>query len=103
MDWNPAVETPVIGAVRHVYLAPTREAAYSRARCAWRRYDENLSSLWRAHGTEPTGSPSLKGDFDRAIAASVLLAGTPEDALAHIASLQNGRRHRLFRRRFCLG
>ena len=88
MNLNPAVETPVIGAVRHVYLAPTREAAYSRARGAWRRYDENLSSLWRAHGTEPTGSPSLKGDFDRAIGASVLLAGTPEDALVHIASLR---------------
>ena len=30
----------------------------------------------------------MKGDFDRAIAVDVLLAGTPQDAVAHIRKLQ---------------
>ena len=88
IDWNPAVAKPVIGATRHVYLAPTREAAHVRARIAWQRYDENLSKLWRAHGMEPVMSPSLKGNFDLAIAANVLLAGTPDDVRSHIQALK---------------
>jgi alkanesulfonate monooxygenase SsuD/methylene tetrahydromethanopterin reductase-like flavin-dependent oxidoreductase (luciferase family) len=88
LDWNPAVAKPVIGATRHVYLARTREAAHARARIAWKRYDENLAKLWRAHGVEPVMSPSLKGNFDLALGASVVLAGTPADVRSHIESLQ---------------
>ncbi len=86
-DWNPGVASPVIGATRHVYVAPTREAAHARARVAWKRYDENLSSLWRANGMEPVFSPSLKGNFDLAVGAQVLLAGTPADVRSHVEAL----------------
>ncbi len=88
LDWNPGVAKPTIGATRHIYLASTRDAARARARSAWKRYDKNLSKLWRAHRMEPTMSPSLKGDFDLAIAANMLLAGTPEDLRSHIRTLQ---------------
>ncbi|HET6470589.1 MAG TPA: LLM class flavin-dependent oxidoreductase [Pseudomonadales bacterium] len=88
VDWNPGVATPTIGATRHVYVAPTRAAAHARARAAWQRYDENLSKLWRAHGTEPIMSPSLKGNFDLAIGAQVLLADTPEAVCAHVEALR---------------
>jgi len=88
VDWNPGVATPTIGATRHIYVAPTRAAAHARARSAWQRYDENLSKLWRAHGTEPIMSPSLKGNFDLAIGAQVLLADTPEAVCAHVEALR---------------
>ena len=87
-DWNPGVRAPVIGATRHMFIAATREQAHERARGAWRQYDANLAQLWRAHGVEPVGSPSMKGDFDRAVAVDVLLAGTPRDVVAHIRKLQ---------------
>ena len=86
-DWNPGVASPLIGATRHIYVASTREAAHARARVAWKRYDENLSSLWRAHGMEPVFSPSLKGNFDLAIGAQVLLAGTADDVRSHVEAL----------------
>jgi alkanesulfonate monooxygenase SsuD/methylene tetrahydromethanopterin reductase-like flavin-dependent oxidoreductase (luciferase family) len=87
-DWNPGVAAPTIGATRHVYVAPTREAAHARARVAWQRYDENLAKLWRAHGTEPIMSPSLKGDFDLAVSAQVVLADTPDAVRAHVEALR---------------
>jgi alkanesulfonate monooxygenase SsuD/methylene tetrahydromethanopterin reductase-like flavin-dependent oxidoreductase (luciferase family) len=89
-DWNPGVHDPIIGATRHVYIATNRGEALDRARQAWRRYDENLMSLWRAHGVATPGvSPSLNGDFDRALALNVVLAGTPDDALAHVSELRD--------------
>src|SRR5262245_14915272 len=88
IDWNPGVATPTIGATRHIYVARTRESAHARARTAWQRYDENLAKLWRAHGIEPVMSPSLKGDFDRAIAAQVLLADTPDAVRAQVEALR---------------
>ena len=87
-DWNPAVRAPVIGATRHMFIAATREEAHARARGAWRQYDANLAQLWRAHGVQPTGAPSMNGDFDRAVAFEVLLAGTPEAVVTHIRGLQ---------------
>jgi alkanesulfonate monooxygenase SsuD/methylene tetrahydromethanopterin reductase-like flavin-dependent oxidoreductase (luciferase family) len=86
-DWNSGVAKPTIGATRHVYVAPTRAAARERARAAWARYDDNLAKLWRAHGVEPVHSPTLKGDFDRAISAQVLLADTPTAVRAHVEAL----------------
>ena len=88
LDWNPGVAAPVIGATRHIYVAATREAAHTRARIAWKRYDENLSKLWRANGIEPLMSPSLKGNFELAIGANVLLAGTSEDVRQHVDALR---------------
>ncbi len=86
-DWNPGVASPLIGATRHVFVAPTREAAHARARTAWKRYDENLASLWRANGMEPVFSPSLNGNFDLAVGAQVLVAGTPDDVRSHVETL----------------
>jgi alkanesulfonate monooxygenase SsuD/methylene tetrahydromethanopterin reductase-like flavin-dependent oxidoreductase (luciferase family) len=88
-DWNPGVASPVIGALRHVIVAPTREAAIERARRAWAAYDRNLMSLWRAHGVEPSGSPSLNGNFDMAMSLHVALACTPDDMLAHVRELRD--------------
>ena len=87
-DWNPGVATPTIGATRHIYVAHTREAAHARARAAFKRYDENLAKLWRANGIEPIFSPSLNGDFDRAIAAHVLIADAPAAVRAHVETLR---------------
>ncbi|MFI4975732.1 MAG: LLM class flavin-dependent oxidoreductase [Caulobacterales bacterium] len=89
-DWNPGVAAPIIGATRHIYVAPTRAEAEARARTAWVRYDENLMSLWRARGVATPGmSPSLNGDFDRALAVNIVVAGTPDDALAHVSALRD--------------
>ena len=87
-DWNPGVAAPVIGATRHMFIAARRDVARDRARAAWRQYDANLAQLWRAHGVTPTGSPTMNGDFDRAVAFDVVLAGTPEDAVEQLRALQ---------------
>jgi alkanesulfonate monooxygenase SsuD/methylene tetrahydromethanopterin reductase-like flavin-dependent oxidoreductase (luciferase family) len=86
-DWNPGVAAPIIGATRHIYVAATREAAHSRARAAWKRYDENLMKLWRAHGVSVPMSPTANGNFDVAIAANLLLAGTSDDVREHVVAL----------------
>jgi alkanesulfonate monooxygenase SsuD/methylene tetrahydromethanopterin reductase-like flavin-dependent oxidoreductase (luciferase family) len=92
-DWNPGVRDPIIGATRHIYIAANRDEAVDRARQAWRRYHENLTSLWRAHGIAPSGAgPTLGGDFDRALSLDLVLAGTPDDALAHVNALRDGAR-----------
>jgi alkanesulfonate monooxygenase SsuD/methylene tetrahydromethanopterin reductase-like flavin-dependent oxidoreductase (luciferase family) len=87
-DWNLGVAKPIIGATRHVFLAASRAQALERAREAWRAYDLNLTSLWRAHGAPLRGAgPTLGGDFDRALAAGVVLAGDADDARAHVQAL----------------
>ena len=90
IDWNPGVSDPIVGATRHVYLATSRDEAVDRARQAWRRYHENLTSLWTAQGIAPSGAgPTLGGDFDRALSLDLVLAGTADDALAHVSGLRD--------------
>jgi alkanesulfonate monooxygenase SsuD/methylene tetrahydromethanopterin reductase-like flavin-dependent oxidoreductase (luciferase family) len=90
-DWNAGVRDPIVGATRHVYLAASRGEAVDRARQAWARYHDNLTSLWRAHGIAPAGAgPTLGGDFDRALALDLVIAGTADDALAHVSALRDG-------------
>jgi alkanesulfonate monooxygenase SsuD/methylene tetrahydromethanopterin reductase-like flavin-dependent oxidoreductase (luciferase family) len=89
-DWNPGVATPIVGAVRHIFIASNRDAALERAREAWRAYDYNAMSLWRARGVTPPGEgPSFGGDFDRALAANLVLAGDADDAISHVKALRD--------------
>lgn len=89
-DWNPGVANPIIGATCHVYMAGTRAAALERAREAWRVLDSNLMSLWRACDvTPPAGNPAMNGDFDRALAANLVLAGTADEVRTHVEALRD--------------
>jgi alkanesulfonate monooxygenase SsuD/methylene tetrahydromethanopterin reductase-like flavin-dependent oxidoreductase (luciferase family) len=88
-DWNPGVRMPVVGAMRHIFVGPSRRAALERAREAWRAYDLNLASLWRARGVTPVGSPTFDGDLDRALAANLVVAGAADDVVAHVRSLRD--------------
>lgn len=89
-DWNPAVSTPIIGATSHVYIADTRATARERAREAWRVFDANLMHLWRARGVTPSmGNPAMNGDFDKALAANLVVAGTADEVRAHIETLRD--------------
>ncbi|HWF01388.1 MAG TPA: LLM class flavin-dependent oxidoreductase [Caulobacteraceae bacterium] len=88
-DWNPGVARPIVGAMRHIYVGPTRAAALERAREAWKAYDANLASLWRARGGEPVGSPTLDGDLDKAMEANLVVAGDADDVVAHVRSLRD--------------
>ena len=88
-DWNPGVVAPTIGAMRHVFVAANRAEAIERAREAWRVYDRNLASLWRARGVTPLGRPSFDGDLDAAMAANMVVAGNPDDLRAHVQALRD--------------
>src|SRR5262245_53653068 len=88
VDWNPGTLLPIIGATRHIFVAATREEAHARARIAWKRYDENLMKLWRAHGFSAPMSPSANGNFEIAIGANLLLAGTSDEVREHVAALE---------------
>ena len=87
-DWNPGVETPMIGATRHIYVAQTREAARARIESAYPAYHNNLATLFKKYDVPfPSGDPSLGGDFTTALRIGALVAGTVEDVIAHIQSL----------------
>ncbi len=88
-DWNPGVSAPIIGATCHVFVADTRGAALERAREAWRVFDANLMHLWRARGVTPSmGNPAMNGDFDKALAANLVVAGSADEVRAHVEALQ---------------
>jgi len=48
---NPQVTTPIIGAVRHFFVADTDREAEEIARPAYKIYYQNIVKLWRDHGT----------------------------------------------------
>lgn len=78
-----------IGVQRHVFLARDGDLARERARAAWTAYHENLTWLWRRQGVETPAGPTAGGDFDRALRAEVVIAGTPGEAREHIRRLRD--------------
>ena len=48
---NPHIKTPIIGALRHIYVADTDEEAEAVARPAYQQFYDNIMKLWKDFGT----------------------------------------------------
>ena len=85
---NPQVSDPVLGSVRHVFVAETEEEAEEVGRRAWLAYHHNFPK--RGHAVEAAGAaaghggPSLGGDFNLAVKVETALVGTPETVAAFL-------------------
>ncbi len=88
-DWNPGASAPIFGVTQHVFVARDGVAARERSMRAWKRYDDNLTSLWRARGVPLAGSPTLGGNAELALQVGALVAGTPAEVLARAHALRD--------------
>jgi alkanesulfonate monooxygenase SsuD/methylene tetrahydromethanopterin reductase-like flavin-dependent oxidoreductase (luciferase family) len=85
---NPQVSDPVVGSVRHVFVADTDAEAEAIGRRAWTAYHNNFPK--RGHGPEhagPTaavGGPSMGGNFDLARQVETAVVGSPETIAAFL-------------------
>jgi alkanesulfonate monooxygenase SsuD/methylene tetrahydromethanopterin reductase-like flavin-dependent oxidoreductase (luciferase family) len=77
---------PIIGGMRHIYVADDEASADARGRAAWARYTANLTKLWREAGLAlPAMDPTVGGDFDRAREVRAVVVGTPERVAEDVA------------------
>ncbi len=79
---NPQVEEPKVGAVRHVYLAPTDAEALADARPAYKVYYDNLQKLWRDFYTVET---HFTDDLDVARKHEAAFVGSPAAVTDEVA------------------
>lgn len=85
---NPQIAEPVIGSVRHVFVAATDAAAETIGRRAWTAYHHNF--LKRGHhaenagATAAVGGPSMGGNFDLARQVETAVVGSPETVATYL-------------------
>jgi alkanesulfonate monooxygenase SsuD/methylene tetrahydromethanopterin reductase-like flavin-dependent oxidoreductase (luciferase family) len=75
-DVNPQVTTPMVGAIRHVFVAGDEREVAQIAAPAYRTYYNNITKLWLDFRTIP--AVGFTPDLARACEAEVALAGTAE-------------------------
>jgi alkanesulfonate monooxygenase SsuD/methylene tetrahydromethanopterin reductase-like flavin-dependent oxidoreductase (luciferase family) len=75
-DLNPQVTTPVIGAIRHIYVAGDEREIEQIAAPAYRIYYNNITKLWLDFRTVP--AVGFTPDLARACQMEVAHAGTVE-------------------------
>ena len=79
---NPQVTAPIVGAVRHFFVADTDREAEEIARPAYKIYYNNIVKLWRDHGSIPA---MFTDDLDRARDADAAIVGSPATVRERIA------------------
>jgi alkanesulfonate monooxygenase SsuD/methylene tetrahydromethanopterin reductase-like flavin-dependent oxidoreductase (luciferase family) len=79
---NPQVDTPMMGALRHVYVADTDAEAQSVARLAYRDWYDNLAKLWRDFRSVPV---NFTDDLELACQHQVAMVGSPDTVRDHVA------------------
>ena len=72
-DLNPQIQDPIIGAVRHFYVAKTDAQAMEVAVPSYRVYYHNIVKLWRDFGVTPN---LFTEDIHRASAADAAIFGS---------------------------
>ncbi len=78
-DLNPQVATPIIGAIRHIYVAGDEREVEQIAAPAYRIYYNNITKLWLDFRTLP--AVGFTPDLARACQMDVAYAGTAERIL----------------------
>ena len=86
---------PVVGTLRHMFVADSDEEAVAIARRSWAAYHGHYTRRGWNPGSGPSttregapapigGGPSLGGDFDLALKVEVCVAGSPETIAAYL-------------------
>jgi alkanesulfonate monooxygenase SsuD/methylene tetrahydromethanopterin reductase-like flavin-dependent oxidoreductase (luciferase family) len=89
-DLNPQVTTPIIGAIRHIYVAGDEREVEQIAAPAYRTYYNNITKLWLDFRTIP--AVGFTPDLAHACQMEVAHAGTAErirDELARFFESSN--------------
>jgi alkanesulfonate monooxygenase SsuD/methylene tetrahydromethanopterin reductase-like flavin-dependent oxidoreductase (luciferase family) len=81
-SFNPQADTPMMGALRHVYVAETDQAAETAARPAYRFWYNSLVKLWRHFRSTPI---AFTEDLDIACQRDVAIVGSPETVSERVA------------------
>ncbi len=81
-DLNPQVDTPKIGAIRHIYVAETDQEAEAVARPAYRVYYANIVKLWRDFLAVPT---LFTDNLDVARKGEAVMVGSPSAVQDEVA------------------
>ncbi len=71
---NRPVQDPILGLVRHIYVAPTDDQAVREAREAWNAWFNNINYLWAQAGSNFL---SFVRDFDDLLSKGIIVAGSP--------------------------
>ena len=79
---NPQVDRPMLGALRHVYVADTDEEAQAVARPAYHLWYNSLVKLWRDFRANPI---AFTDDLDVARQRQVAMVGSPDTVRAEVA------------------
>lgn len=75
-QYHSPVRTPMVGAMRAMFVADSDAEANRIARKAHETWFENLAWLWKVRGTFPP--IAIAADFDQAKAAGTLVVGSPD-------------------------
>jgi alkanesulfonate monooxygenase SsuD/methylene tetrahydromethanopterin reductase-like flavin-dependent oxidoreductase (luciferase family) len=75
-DLNPQVTAPIIGAIRHIYVAGDEREVEQIAAPAYRTYYNNITKLWLDFRTIP--AVGFTPDLSRACQMEVAHAGAPQ-------------------------
>jgi alkanesulfonate monooxygenase SsuD/methylene tetrahydromethanopterin reductase-like flavin-dependent oxidoreductase (luciferase family) len=78
------VQSPMVGAMRAVFVADSDAEAERIARPAYKVWFDNLAWLWQERGTFPP--IAIAADYDQSRAAGTLVVGTPERVAATFAA-----------------
>ncbi len=80
---NPQIQTPMMGALRHVFLADTDQEAIAMAKPAYRFWYNSLVKLWRDFRSVPI---AFTDDLDLACERDVALVGSPDTVARQMAA-----------------
>lgn len=82
---NSPVQTPLVGAMRAMFVADSDAEANRIAKQAHETWFENLAWLWKVRGTFPP--ISIAADFEQAKASGTVVVGSP-DTVGRILAAQ---------------
>jgi alkanesulfonate monooxygenase SsuD/methylene tetrahydromethanopterin reductase-like flavin-dependent oxidoreductase (luciferase family) len=80
--YNPQVQTPLMGALRHVYVAETDAEAEAAARPAYRFWYNSLVKLWRDFRSTPI---AFTDDLEVARQRNAAIVGSPDTVREQVA------------------
>jgi alkanesulfonate monooxygenase SsuD/methylene tetrahydromethanopterin reductase-like flavin-dependent oxidoreductase (luciferase family) len=87
-DLNPLIAEPMLGAIRHIYVAADEREIDAIAAPAYKAYYDNITKLWRDFRTLPAYgfTPELR----RAAAADAALVGTANEVRDQVGRFFEG-------------
>lgn len=79
--FNAGLGEPLVGSVRHVYVADSDAEAEATARRAWQVYHQNYA---KRGNPPPAAGPAFGGDFDTARKTEAAVVGSPATVRAYV-------------------